>query len=943
MEQILTVTHRDGTTFNLAHKGSEVWGITAATQNVELNANDTATVDVQSTMPLPFALGDKITVYGKTYTMNELPKVTKNSERKYVYKCTFEGEQYYLLNVNWQMPFSAINDTYTGDLADFATLLVSNLVRLYGNGTWTLGSVPADTETKTLAFTDTNCLDVMQQVCEEWEVEFAIGVSGTAHVLNFYTEIGGTIDYEFMYGRVGGLYELQRNGVNDPDFGTRIYFYGGSNNIPNSYFNSRQSPRLCLAYKAVGVITTNNPTKNNSYLQAPAAVAAYGLIERTKVFEDIYPNRVGTVTAIDANSELVFFDNTMFDLNEKDGQGNTKWLIAGTTAKVHFNTGQLAGYDLDISEFTYKSGNTVIGKFKINALKDENNYVFPSHDNNAFRISVGDEYIITDIVLPSSYITAAQNALQTAAADWYNKHCAPAVEYTMTLSQMFVKDLATEMGITDGVVFHIGDKITVTDMALGFRQKQFRIVQFSRDLTKEYAYTLKISETNLHRAQYRFRRRTYVIPDIIRRFRLDEPAHLAAEANQVAVAYRAFGLGTEGVALGNANSTRIGYIIDNNNHLRPSVVASGTLTQAMFVAELAQRIADIQVLERFINNGSFSNRHFSGTVEFERGKLHMKDFVLHDAYTRAKLGYSVAEWELATETDFDFSNGEYETDKAYHIYADVKEDGTLGYAIIKDGEESSIAESCIKIGTVSADGGNGRTFERSIGEAYMEDGQLKDSKGATRLDIINGLIKDGNGNTLLNLISGYIEGATKIRRNNATTYSLADEIVSARTLRKFFTGSETGAFNFKDANNNDTDIQTILGVSPTADGGMRKIVGDANGGLVKDTSDLKTSVGSINTPNTVMYKINELVASLEAVQTIFDNTYKATINNLINTLNSNSISGTKLISDTQKANLIIGNSGRGECTYNPITKEYSCQVRPDAPSYDELPVPSPLQ
>lgn len=944
MEQILTVTHRDGTTFNLAHKGSEVWGITAATQNIELNANDTATVDVQSTVPLPFALGDKITVYGKTYTMNELPKVTKNSERKYVYKCTFEGEQYYLLNVNWQMPFSAINDTYTGDLEDFATLLVSNLVRLYGNGTWILGNVPANTEVKTLAFNDTNCLDVMQQICEEWEVEFAIGASGTAHTLGFYSEIGSTISYEFMYGRIGGLYELQRNGVNDPDFGTRIYFYGGSTNIPNSYFNSRQSSRLCLAYKSHNGSTTNNPTKNNSYLQAADAVNTYGLIEKIKVFEDIYPNRIGTVTSIDNDSELVFFDNTMFNLNEKDGSGNTKWLIAGTTAKVHFNTGACAGYDFDISEFTYKSGNTVIGKFKINALKDENNYIFPSHDNNAFRIAVGDEYIITDIVLPTSYITAAQNALQTAAADWYNKHCAPAVEYTMTLSQQFVKRLAAEMGIVDGVVFNIGDKITVTDTALGFTQKQFRIVQFSRDLTKEYAYTLKISETNLHRAQYRFRRRTYVIPDIIRRFRLDEPAQLAAEANQVAVAYRAFGLGTEGVAMGNANATRIGYIIDNNNHLRQSVVASGTLTQAMLVADLAQRIANVQILERFINNGSFSDRRFNGTADFTAEKLTMKDFVLHDAYTRAKLNHPVSQWELAAETVFDFDNGTYDDNSAYHVYAKVEADGTLDYEIIKDGEEADIvSEQHVKIGTVSAKGGDGRTFERCIGQAYVEDGQLKDGNGATRLDIINGLIKDGNGNTLLNLISGYIEGATKIRRNNATTYSLADEIVSARTLRKFFTGSETGAFNFKDANDNDTDIQAILGVSPTAAGGMRKIVGDANGGLVKDTNDLKTSVGTITTPNTALYKINELIASMEAVRTMFDNTYKATINNLIDTLNSNTIGGTKLISDTQKNNLIIGNTGREQCTFNPIFKEWRCEVRPDAPSYDELPVPSPLQ
>ena len=641
-------------------------------------------------------------------------------------------------------------------------------------------------------------------------------------------------------------------------------------------------------------------------MQASDAVNTYGLIEKIKVFEDIYPNRIGTVTSIDNDSELVFFDNTMFNLNEKDGSGNTKWLIAGTTAKVHFNTGACAGYDFDISEFTYKSGNTVIGKFKINALKDENNYIFPSHDNNAFRIAVGDEYIITDIVLPTSYITAAQNALQTAAADWYNKHCAPAVEYTMTLSQQFVKRLAAEMGIVDGVVFNIGDKITVTDTALGFTQKQFRIVQFSRDLTKEYAYTLKISETNLHRAQYRFRRRTYVIPDIIRRFRLDEPAQLAAEANQVAVAYRAFGLGTEGVAMGNANATRIGYIIDNSNHLRASVIANNTLTQAMLVADLAQRIANVQILERFINNGSFSDRRFNGTADFTAEKLTMKDFVLHDAYTRAKLNHPVSQWELAAETVFDFENGTYDDNSAYHVYAKVEADGTLNYEIIKDGEEADIvSEQHVKIGTVSAKGGDGRTFERCIGQAYVEDGQLKDGGGTTILDIIN----------------GYIEGATKIRRNNATTYSLTDEIVSARTLRKFFAGSETGNITLKDADNNDTDLQTILGILPGY--GLRYDVGDLIDKVGEDAQDvgglLYRAAQLESRANTHFGKVNELIDSIYSANQVLVSIQNK-FNSVLGKLQSHSI-----ITQAEEETLTLGIQ---QCTWNPLQQQEQCGASP---------------
>ena len=594
MEQVLTVTHRDGTTFDLQSKGSEVWGITGATQSVELNAGDTVTVNVLSTTPLPFALGDKITVYGKTYTINELPRLTKTGRRRYQYTCIFEGEQYYLLNTLWQMPFSVINETYTGDLEDFGTLIVTNLVRVYGNGSWSLGNVPADTETKTLSYADTNCLDVLQQICSEWEVEFEIEKTVNSHTLHFKTKVGGSIDHEFMYGKAGGGYELQRNGVNDPDFGTRIYFYGGSNNISNAYYNNRQSPRLCLARKVVGNTTTNNPNKANSYIQQPDAVNKYGLIERVKVFEDIYPNRIGTVTGIDAESEVKFSDSSMFNLNETDSQGNTKWLIPGTTAQIHFNTGALAGYDFDIVSYKHSTHT-----FTIHPKSDDNNYTFPSPDNNTFRIAVGDEYIITDIVLPDAYVTGqngAQEKLQAAAQEWYQQHCAPAVEYTMNLDQMFVKRLAEEMEVSDGAVFHIGDEITVTDEAMGFTQKVFRIVKFTRDITRPYAYTIDIAETNLNRAQYNWRRRTRYIPDIVHRLGLDDVAFPANAAAQAVMTHEAFNTG-------NNNSTRIGYIIDDNNKLRPAIIPdnaiiarminSGAVTRAKLAADAMRHVENI--------------------------------------------------------------------------------------------------------------------------------------------------------------------------------------------------------------------------------------------------------------------------------------------------------------------------------------------------------------
>lgn len=896
MGKILTVTHRNGSTFNLQCKGNEVWGITSATQSIELNGNDTATVAVLSTTPLPFALGDTIAIYGKVYTLNEPPKETKTGERRYQYTCTFEGEQYKLLNPLWQMPFSAINDTYTGTLADFAALLVSNIVRIYGSGSWVVGNVPENTATKTLCYADTNCLDVLQQICSEWEVEFTIGTNGNTHVLEFYPTIGGSIDHEFTYGLIGGGYELQRNGTSDPDFGTRIYFYGGSNNIPNSYFNSRQSPRLCLARKVVGTTQTSNPNKANSYIQQPNAVNLYGLIERVKVFEEIYPNRIGKVTAIDNDNERVFFDDTMFELDKKTG-GNTDYLIAGTTAKVHFNTGLCAGYDFDIAAFTWKDDDgNIIGKFTINAITDENNYVFPSHDNNAFRIATGDEYIITDIVMPTAYVTAAQNELQTAAQGWYEKHCAPAIEYTMNLDQQFVKRLAADLGITDGVVFHIGDKIKITDAEMGFVQKEFRITQFTRDLTRAYAYTLKIAETDTHRAKYNWRRRTRVIPGLFERLGLTDVSRLAADANQAAISRQAYGIG-------NDNTVRIGMIIDDDNKLRPVIIPDNAIATRMLNgnavtsakiannAIIASKIAADAVTAEKLAGGIPRNKlNLDALVNFERftpviatREDGTKITVSNGIYINSFLGNDAFQIE-ATEISKDYKEAGIDPQKSYYLYFDSDE-----RKVICHDEQIIDKENVVYLGMASAvDTNKERTFTMATQATEQP-----------------------------------ISGGRMVSRNGNSNFTLAEEIESARAIRNFITGSDTGTLSIKD----DTGVKsTLLAIIGAQLGyGLRYKVGDLIDKVGEDAQDtgglLYRAAQLENGRSTHMGKINELIDSIYSANEIL-----LSIQNNFNTMRKQLLQRNLInqSSDTGTVNEL----GIGRCTWNPLQQVEQCAVDP---------------
>src|SRR5690606_13200502 len=100
--------------------------------------------------------------------------------------------------------------------------------------------------------------------------------SSTLHI----RKAGQVLGHTFQHGRGNGLYELSRNTVNNADIITRLWAFGSSKNLRSDYRNYSQRLRI------------DDP----GYIEDAAAVAAFGVIEGQKVFEDIYPHRTGTVT-----------------------------------------------------------------------------------------------------------------------------------------------------------------------------------------------------------------------------------------------------------------------------------------------------------------------------------------------------------------------------------------------------------------------------------------------------------------------------------------------------------------------------------------------------------------------------------------------------------------------------------------------------------------------
>lgn len=170
--------------------------------------------------------------------------------------------------------------------------------------------------------------------------------------------------------------------------------------------------------------------------------------------------------------------------------------------------------------------------------------------------------------------------------------------------------------------------------------------------------------------------------------------------------------------------------------------------------------------------------------------------------------------------------------------------------------------------------------ESSLGNRLLET-----VVGGTELNadfVRGGVLRDDGDNEIIDVSARRINGATHIKRaDNTTAYSLNDEVASARAARKVITGSETGTYQLKDGNNNDIDIQSVLGATPTTSGGLRQkvaaaeaTIGDANSGLVKDVNDTQAIVGGANSG--LIQKVNQLVSNMNILQQTF-NGYHASI------------------------------------------------------------------
>lgn len=512
---ITQITKRNGETIQL-NTNEPFCFVKEATLTSSLMGDDYISLKIVSANWLSFAKGDKITVGGKEYSIRATTTREVVSEGYYNYEPVFYGVMYDLMKTIYRncdkygkSDKSTFDLTYT--IKEFVQVLIYNLERDYP-GVWKFDEDNCpETEAKTIQFSGVNCLQALQTLCnsEQFNLEFQItqdkGVR-TIHIGKFGKRINPPSGADFFeWGKGNGLYNLKEQKIDDKAIITRLWAEGGTTNIRSNY--REYSERLQLPYPQrknqyehtlsdgtvvkVGSETIGIADDAKRYIEDAELRDKIGSEEDVKTYDNIYPTRTGTVTAVVADDICAFIDDTMdFDLNKKDDKG-TVYLVDGTSAKITFTSGRLAGQQFELDA---KGGyNHETKKFRIIPFTDNRGLTIPSAETqDAYKIEVGNTYKITDIYLPESYEQKAEEALWYAAMEDFKTATQAKAQYTLTLDRLyFLQELSRD---TDTSVFEVGDYVPVKDTRFGI-EKQMRIQKVTRNLLLEQDYQITLADT----------------------------------------------------------------------------------------------------------------------------------------------------------------------------------------------------------------------------------------------------------------------------------------------------------------------------------------------------------------------------------------------------------------------------------------------------------------
>lgn len=484
----------------------------------ELKNKTTVTLSFSLSEYVDIKVGATIGFEKRTYTMYEIAKVTKISEREYEYTCTFADfslEKYRFINtIDRRLDF-----VLTAKPHEFIQHIVDNLNERESG--WSVGDYLVAAE-KTISFSNNTILEVLNSIANNFETEWEIiDKRISLRKVEYFKDNPLALSYGRGNGFKSGI-TRQLSGETAIDV---LYCTGGERNINQQTYTYQKNGQTFHAkqlrlpkgqtfyylpptetvlqdrvtinkgtvYSVSEYAELDSDTKAKC-MEVETDVDGYGIhrkqadwvnngYENCLSCTDVYPKKVLTVTAVTNSNPQNYFWEVYVSNNDIDYKQH---LIAGQDPTMIFETGMLVGKEFT---FNYKHDTKC---FEILPI-DSGGMKMPNTVASGYVPKVGDKFAVFHISLPTEYITAAEMEMLLEGCYYMYKHSEIEVEFNGTVDNIWAEKQWNNIY----PYIRVGAYVRFTDNAFCQQGKDLRVLSVKQYLSKPHQPELILSNSSV--------------------------------------------------------------------------------------------------------------------------------------------------------------------------------------------------------------------------------------------------------------------------------------------------------------------------------------------------------------------------------------------------------------------------------------------------------------
>ena len=417
--------------------------------------------------PPKLAIGDRTSIGGKPFFITREPRVKKLNTEDFSTELDLEEASGLLRRVILQNPIDERTDfDYTATPREHLDLVIqcANKRLPIPDLVWKADKRVIEGEVKHIKYEGVTCLEALKLIADTFQVEYRTDITTIS------LEGDDTLrrdPLKLAYGKGKGLLSgLERVQYNDTPRATVLYVKGTDRNIAKGrltlergIFLRYEQGKVVRGYPDLSTpegrkgwyVTSSNGQRieewhaPEDFLKGTQTLQA----EATYENEEIYPSHVGTISSVQkVGSNYDFYDlDNVIDYE--------KYTIAGEQMSIAFQSGNLAGRELDASYNHTKK------QFKLRS-KDEDEVTLP---NDTLCPKEGDKYIVLHVALPEEYIQEAERKLTEEAVKHLAQLRVKRYSYKADLDPVFLSNLEGKVNGRLSAGRYV--ELTDTDIAVG--------------------------------------------------------------------------------------------------------------------------------------------------------------------------------------------------------------------------------------------------------------------------------------------------------------------------------------------------------------------------------------------------------------------------------------------------------------------------------------------